>query len=241
MAKKTLSLPNQKSQQCSVSGCTKPVRHFDLCLRHYTQLRKYGTFIGNPARSSKDPNEFRVVGHQCQIDLYDCLGNYRATAIVDAENFDLVKNKKWHLDDNSKGHRYVVSSKHPPDRIYLHELILGCKTTRRLQADHINHDTLDNRKINLRLCSEAENQYNKIKKKNTTSDFKGVHWCKRKLRWCATISLNSRKKFLGYFHDEIEAAKAYNAAARFYYGPFALLNIVPIVADLGGQGQPPMG
>jgi len=241
MAKKTLSFPSQKSQQCSVPGCIKRVRHFDLCQRHYTQLRKYGTFIGNPARSNKDPNEFRVIGSQCQIDLYDRLGNYRATATVDAENFDLVKNKKWHLDDNSKGHRYVVSSEHPPERVYLHELVLGCKTTRGLQADHVNHDTLDNRKNNLRLCSEAENQYNKIGKKNTTSVFKGVFWFKLKRKWCATIGLNGRKIFLGYFHDENNAAMAYNAAAQFYYGPFALLNIIPVVADLGGQGEPPTG
>ena len=93
-------------------------------------------------------------------------------------------------------------------------------------VDHINHNGLDNRKANLRPATRAENNRNRRKwsKRKCGSRFKGVSWHKYRKRWTVQIWFNSKMKFIGYFHDEIAAAKAYDAAAKKYHKEFAVLN-----------------
>lgn len=91
--------------------------------------------------------------------------------------------------------------------------------------DHINHNGLDNRKANLRPATRAQNSYNRKKYANNSySKYKGVSFKKKGQKWSAQISINNKMKFLGYFHREKDAAKAYDAAARKLHGEFASLN-----------------
>jgi len=92
-------------------------------------------------------------------------------------------------------------------------------------CDHINHNGLDNRKANLRLATRSQNAWNRQKAKiKSRSKYKGVSWYNRGKRWSVRIQVNRKQKFLGIFEDEIEAAKAYDRAARKYFGEFAELN-----------------
>jgi hypothetical protein len=93
-----------------------------------------------------------------------------------------------------------------------------------LFVDHINHNGLDNRKANLRICTNLQNLRNKRPKTGCTSEYKGVHWCKGRNKFRANIYLNKKAIHLGYFHDEIAAAKAYDEKARELFGEFAYLN-----------------
>jgi hypothetical protein len=76
---------------------------------------------------------------------------------------------------------------------------------------------------NLRLATVAQNAWNS-KKRKSRSGYKGVCYDKTKRRWRAAIVNHGRRIHLGYFEDKIEAAKAYDAAAKKYCGQFALLN-----------------
>ncbi|MFH1370520.1 MAG: HNH endonuclease [Planctomycetota bacterium] len=91
-------------------------------------------------------------------------------------------------------------------------------------VDHKNGDGLDNRRANLRLATRSQNSCNSRKRANTTSQFIGVSFHKQRRRWVAVIKYKGGKKWLGRFVNEIEAAKAYDEAAKKYHGEFARLN-----------------
>ena len=92
-------------------------------------------------------------------------------------------------------------------------------------CDHINHNGLDNRKVNLRLATRYQNAWNRRKPNvNSRSKYKGVSWNERQKRWHARIQVNNQSRSLGFFKDEVEAAKMYDAAAQKYHEEFAVLN-----------------
>lgn len=104
---------------------------------------------------------------------------------------------------------------------YLHRLILPKADGRFI--DHINGNTLDSRKSNLRLCSNAENQQNAGGRQGT-SRFKGVSWSSRRRSWRVAFNWRGMTFLVGYFADEESAARAYDAAVRPLAGEFARLN-----------------
>jgi hypothetical protein len=93
-------------------------------------------------------------------------------------------------------------------------------------ADHINGKGYDNRKANLRLATRSQNCMNKpfIKTKPSSSKYRGVSWSKSQKKWHVQIGLKGKCIFIGYFEDEISAAKAYDTAAKKYHKEFAVLN-----------------
>jgi hypothetical protein len=156
-------------------------------------------------------------------------------AIVDAEDFDRVNQFKWCYNKNGKYHGYaqrgqyigMKDGKRIQKHIIMHRFIMGVEDSK-VHVDHINHDTLDNRKSNLRLCTNSENMMNMIARKGGSSKYKGV--CKIRGNgvrpFKSGIVLNQKRIYLGYFATELEAAIAYNKAALHYFGEFALLNDV---------------
>ena len=91
-------------------------------------------------------------------------------------------------------------------------------------VDHRNHDTLDNRKKNLRVCSRQENNANAQKRPGTSSRYKGVCWHAMSKKWAAQIDFNRKRCNLGLFAKEQTAARVYDAAAKKIHGEFAFLN-----------------
>ena len=147
-------------------------------------------------------------------------------AIVDPEDFERLNKHKWYAV-KCKHTFYAIRCIGPRKRrilIRMHREIINPPD--HLVVDHINHNGLDNRKANLRPATHAQNNYNKliIKRKNSSSKYKGVTWFKNSKIWRARIDVNGQRKFLGYFKDEIQAAKAYDKAAKMYHGEFATLN-----------------
>ncbi len=151
-------------------------------------------------------------------------------ALVDDEDYEELSKDKWYASQHRSGSYYATrSTKRDASgnhrTIYMHRQILGVSPGE--HVDHANHRTLDNRRVNIRKCSRSLNNANAHKRKGCSSRFKGVTWCKRRGKWTARIKCEGRKrKHLGYFGDEIAAARAYKAEAIIQFGEFALLNDV---------------
>jgi len=107
----------------------------------------------------------------------------------------------------------------------MHRQILGLEYGDYRHVDHINHNTLDNRRDNIRICTRSQNGGNRRRNKNTVSKYKGIHQ-EKSTHWSAQIGYCGNKIHLGTFLTEKEAAVAYNKAAKKYFGEFACLNLV---------------
>jgi hypothetical protein len=103
----------------------------------------------------------------------------------------------------------------------MHRLILDPGTA---EVDHINGDTLDNRRCNLRLATHAQNMCNNRMRSHNTSGYRGVFWYAERRKWGALIVARRKRKFLGLYADAVDAARAYDAAAIELHGEFASLN-----------------
>lgn len=144
-------------------------------------------------------------------------------AIVDDEDISLVVGHNWKV--NAKGYMYyscvIKGKKHI---VFMHRIIN--QTPQGLYTDHLNHDKLDNRRANLRTCTNYENSLNRKIRVTNKSGYKGV--VKYFNKWKGQIQITSEGKrkaiYLGLFDTPIDAAKAYDNAARELHGDFANLN-----------------
>ena len=145
-------------------------------------------------------------------------------AVVDPDDYETLSKYKWHVTKN--GNTFYAKRNAPTRKvvtpIYMHRCII--KVPPGLVIDHINHNGLDNRKANLRPATRAQNNRYSKKRKNTSSKYKGVNWYSREKRFVAKITTDGNTVTLGYFKDEVEAAKAYDRAALKYHKEFAMLN-----------------
>ena len=103
-------------------------------------------------------------------------------------------------------HRVIMT---PPDQMFV---------------DHIDHNGLNNTRSNLRLCTLAQNNCNSTSRRTSTSKYKGVSWKKVSKKWAASTQSMGKIYHLGYFTDEIAAARAYDKKAAELHGQFACLN-----------------
>ena len=141
-------------------------------------------------------------------------------ALVDDDMFEYLNQWKWYCNNggyatrNSTGlHRTIIR---------MHREIMN--TPNGMETDHINGNSLDNRKENLRVCTHSENMHNRKVRTHISSGYKGVHWHRHNKKWEAYIRIHSKRIFLGYFSDPAEAAHAYDKAAKNLFGEFARPN-----------------
>lgn len=147
-------------------------------------------------------------------------------AIVDDEDYSFLLSFTWFADPCSPRrktfrarHNFCVNGS--TRALLMHRLVAAVSHAD--VVDHINHNPLDNRRCNLRICSHEENAFNRINTKHS-SVYKGVTWHKAANAWCAQIASNGIKRHLGCFKDELDAAAAYDTAAILIHGEFACTN-----------------
>lgn len=151
--------------------------------------------------------------------------------LIDNKDYPLVSQYKWHVRTGSRPRscsrilQYAASHLPISNKIILlHRLILNPRKGE--ECDHINGDGLDNRRQNLRLVTHSENMMSQRNRLDTSSMYKGVCKCKDCNRWRAYIHINKKTIHLGSFKSEEEAGKAYDEAAKKYFGKYAKTNFM---------------
>lgn len=135
---------------------------------------------------------------------------------IDKEDIEKVSKYKWHISNGYA--RATTRENGRVETIRMHRLIMNAKP--KTHVDHINRNKLDNRKFNLRICTSQKNQGNTLKRKDNTSGYKGVSWDKVKNKFHARMMVQKSLIHIGYFDNVITAAKAYDTAAKEWYGKY---------------------
>jgi hypothetical protein len=143
-------------------------------------------------------------------------------ALIDDEDFEFLSSLKWYATKTDKHYYAYRGAHHRKDVMIMHRVIMNCPSG--LVVDHIDGNTLNNQKINLRICSRSQNSMNKNVDIDSGSGFKGVSWSKGDGKWRARIRLNGKSIWLGNFCSADEAARAYDNAAKKLFGEFAKTN-----------------
>lgn len=136
-------------------------------------------------------------------------------AIVDDADYEWLSASKWCFN---MGYAYRRKKTVPT---YMHREIMSPPPG--MQVDHINGDGLDNRRANLRICTQTQNLRNN-RRRRAKSGFKGVYPGGKPGRWCARICVDKQPRHLGTYDCPRVAAKVYDEAAIRFFGEFATIN-----------------
>ena len=194
---------------CKVEGCTNDkILAKGLCNKHYKQLYRHGKII----KTIYEPNDIVCYETYAEIIIRNKQGEERARSLIDLEDVNRVSQYKWCIS-----HNYVLCREL---NVRLH-CFLMCNTNEELVVDHINRNTLDNRKENLRLATMQQNAMNRSVQPNNTSGIPGVSWRKDRNKWRAFITINGKQKALGLYENKEDAIAARKLAEEKYFGEFA--------------------
>ena len=138
-------------------------------------------------------------------------------ASVDDVDYPKLSGIHWHYHKQG----YAVSG---AGKIRMHRMVLGLSNGDGQRIDHINHNKLDNRRCNLRLCTPAQNAANSFGQRKSRSGFRGVHWDPHTKNWRVRLMVNGKMYRFGRFKSKVMAAMVYNREALAHYGAFAYVN-----------------
>lgn len=147
-------------------------------------------------------------------------------AIVDDEDHEFLRQWRWSVSEVKGYTRYAV--RQDPDTrklVLMHRQIMGPKKGR--VVDHINANGLDNRRSNLRVCTQAQNIAGRRRKGGYSSRFRGVTWHKAANKWAASAGPKGGYRYIGLYRCETAAALAVDRRLASIYGEYARLNLAP--------------
>lgn len=191
--------------KCDICGREQEKLHtlkqLHLCNKHYSQYQQYGKFLDNNSRTTYDLNDIIIDGNIAKIILRDTSQNIVGEAIIDKEDVIKIKPYKWRLNkggtERSKCNGVYTGNAKNSKCISLHRFLMNCP--KNMYVDHVNGNRLDNRKNNLRICTNQENSFNRTVQGNNTSGSKGVWFDKSRSKWTAEIKYNNKKIYIGRY------------------------------------------
>lgn len=144
-------------------------------------------------------------------------------ALIDDADYESASKHVWYANQKNDLF-YACSDSFERRSVYLHQFILNYFGG--LLIDHVDRNTLNNQRSNLRLCTKSQNLMNRGPTIVNNSTYKGVTWVAKRSIWLAQIKINGKNTFIGHFACPRQAAWAYNHAAKLHLGAFAYLNEV---------------
>ena len=200
--------------------CGKPeVKAHELCAKHYTQLLKYGKTMDNNPRTVWDKNEIRILDDYAEIDTYDQFGNVLVTYKIDIKDVLLLGNYKWRtvFKGKLKNTPYLCTG----HTIYFHKLVMGNVNT---EIDHINRDSTDNRRTNLRESFRTQQLGNTKLRIDNVQGLKGVYYSKRDNNYRAEIQAFNKHYYSKSFNTKAEAAYMRYLFEQYFYKDIGINN-----------------
>lgn len=181
-----------------------------LCNKHRIQMDRYGEI----RYSTYDKNILNIGSEFDEIVLKNRTGVVVGTAKIDKEETERCSGYKWSLNKDG----YVISSK-GGSNFYLHRYLIGASKGE--YVDHINYDRLDNRKENLRICTNSQNLMHRSRlASNNTTGYHGIIFRKDRNKFRVEIQANKEKIFIGHY-DKIDDAIAARIEAEIkYFGKY---------------------
>lgn len=207
---------------CKICGKEVLKLKLGMCRKHYEQYHKFGIVLDNNPRTVWDDNEIRTYDSYGEIDTYTNTGEVQNTFKFDLEDIKYLMNHKWRTTFKGKQKSpYLVTGK----TIYFHRLVMGNPIR---EVDHINRDTTDNRKINLRESFRTQQLANTRLRIDNTHGIKGVYFIKRKFNhkngWKAEIAIGKKRFQSKYFETKEEAAYMRYLYEQHFYKTIGINN-----------------
>jgi hypothetical protein len=143
----------------------------------------------------------------------------RKYAIIDDADFKQLSQYHWNVAGGKKGSGYYAAHRKGDKPVYMHRLIMDAPEG--VEVDHINHNRLDNRRSNLRLCNSHQNKLNMKLRSDNTTGHKGLRWRDDVKSWRVNVKIQGKEIQVGYFKKKRDAIRARKEAEVIYYGEFA--------------------
>ena len=215
--------PPKEIHYCAICGGDIKVSLYNktnqyLCGRHKSSMINHGYI---KERFCIDRNKIIINDKYAEIEIYNIKSDIVGYSKIDIEDIEKVCTHKWCM--SRKREKPYVHSRFTDGVIQLHRFLLNISKDKnnKLVVDHINGDTLDNRKCNLRICTNQQNTMNSMIGKNNTSGITGVYWDKSRSKWEVEIMLNRKKIHLGRYGNKEDAIKARKLGEEKYFGEYA--------------------
>lgn len=191
---------------------------YTLCSKHMHQLHKYGKFLDNIQRTNSDLNDYEIKGDLVYFNLYNQKNEKIGQFFIDLDDIEKVKYKKWRL---SAGHVIIGQPTKKQQKELSHVILSIDKLEKGIVVDHIDGNSLNNTKVNLRICTQGENTLNKSFVSNNTSGFIGVSYRKDRNRYDPEIRRNGIRCHLGYTVTLEDAVYKRYYAEQLLFGEYA--------------------
>lgn len=159
---------------------------------------------------------------KCQLNKYYVENDYMVGETTngnkfyfDISDFDIVSKRNWFMNGD------YITCKYNSKKIKLHRYILNCSDD--LVVDHIDGNPKNNRRNNIRICTQKENSYNCKIRNDSNNNYKGVVFVGNGM-YRARIQKDGKRFWIGTYRSEESAARAYNEKALELFGEYAKLN-----------------
>lgn len=207
-----------KIKFCEVCGREVTKLNKGMCEKHYQQFRRFGKVLDNNPRTIWDSNEIRVYQNYGEIDTYNNIGEVLNTFKFDLEDIQYLYNHKWRTVFKGKQKSPYLVTEHT---IYFHRLIMGNPNT---EIDHINRDSTDNRKSNLRESFRTQQLANTSLRIDNVQGLKGVYYLQRDNLYRAEIQIRKKHFYSKSFRTKAEAAYMRYLYEQHFYKTIGINN-----------------